>query len=124
MKILNITMIIAIVLIIAGTIAFSLSNNEPEVPVGSDVVTIYSRDDSVLQIDEKIIYIIEGTVQSDITGNVNATDYSDQDYRVTTSEGSEKTKEMIYQFDRLYVTAENGVTEGYYTFRYIDVLPE
>jgi hypothetical protein len=125
MKVLNIVLIVAIVLIAVSTFAYTRSNNDnPETPKGSKVTSIYSRDKEILVIEDSIIYIIEGTDQASILDNVNATDYSNQTYRITTSESTTKTLDVIYEYDRLYVTAENGVDLTYYTFRYIDTLTE
>ncbi|MCF7927419.1 MAG: hypothetical protein K9L74_07615 [Candidatus Izimaplasma sp.] len=120
MKLLNITMIIAAVLIIFGAyyIADKNNDNEQEQPSGSDITTVYSKDKSVLTVEDDIIYIVEGTMQNDVIDNLGATDFSDQTYIITTSERSKKTLDEIYEYDRLYVMAENG-EEDYYMFKYM-----
>lgn len=119
MKALNITLIIAIMLISVGVIAYT--NNENNKPA---TITIESMDSEVFIVEDNIIYVLEGTIQSDVLNNLTATDSSTQSYQITTSEGSNKSLSEIYEYDRLYVTAENGSNSIYYTFRYTDSLSE
>ena len=122
MKVLNGILIFSLGLILFGVIYFV--NQEEEVPEGSTVTIALSLNHDVFQFNQEdgIIYILEGTVQEDILDKLVAQDGSTQQYRITTSEGSSKSLDEIYEFDRLYVTAENGVEEDYYYFEYVDEL--
>lgn len=124
MKILNAVLIISIALILFGAIYIVSQDNEEEVPEGSAETTVLSLNHDVLQFnqEESIIYILEGTLQEDILSNLVAKDGSSQEYRITTSEGTNKSLEEIYEYDRLYVTAENGVEEDYYHFEFVEEL--
>ncbi len=121
MKVLNAIMIIALGLILVGVLYFANQDGEEELPEGSEVTVVLSLDHDVFQInqEERIIYILEGTVQDDILGKLVAKDGSPQEYRITTSEGSTKSLDELYEYDRLYVTSENGVEEDYYHFEYV-----
>ncbi|MGS0973580.1 MAG: hypothetical protein ACVCEJ_10200 [Candidatus Izemoplasmataceae bacterium] len=125
MKLLNGLLVLVIGLIVVGLIYFADREDEetPE-PEGSDVTMALSLDQDIFKInqDENIIYILEGTVQEDILGNLVAQDGSPQTYRITTSEGTNKSFDLIYEYDRLYVTAENGVAEEFYQFEYVEAL--
>ena len=122
MKVLNGVLIIALGLILIGVIYYA--NQEEEVPQGSSETIVLSLDFDVLQFNQEdnIIYILEGTVQDDIFDRLVAKDGSPQEYRITTSEGSDKSLDEIYEYDRLYVVSENGVEEDYYHFEYVDEL--
>ena len=122
MKALNIVLISVVALILLGVLYFT--NQQVEEPKGSSVTIVLSLDHDVLQSnqEDKVIYILEGTNQEDILDKLVAKDGSPQEYRITTSEGSDKSLEEIYEYDRLYVTAENGVEEDYYRFEYVEEL--
>jgi len=122
MKALNIVLISVVALILLGVLYFT--NQQVEEPKGSSVTIVLSLDHDVLQFnqEDKVIYILEGTNQEDILDKLVAKDGSPQEYRITTSEGSDKSLEEIYEYDRLYVTAENGVEEDYYRFEYVEEL--
>ena len=119
MKTLNIILVVSSILVLIGL--FYSGIKEPVI-TGSSNTVIISLDTNTFKIEDDIIYILEGTVQEDILSNVTSEDNSPQTYRLTTSEGSNKSLDEIYEYDRLYILAENGVNEAYYTILYIDSL--
>lgn len=123
MKILNIILAIGMSMLLIG-ILFSNNRGNDDEPVitGSSSTLIESLDESVLKINGDIIYILNGTIKSDILDNIKSEDGTPQLYTITTSEGSSKKYDELYEYDRLYVKAENGVDEEYYTFHFTDSL--
>ncbi len=123
MKIANLVLIISFVLVLVGVFYNNTKgNDEDPIITGSSNTIILSLDTNIFKIEDDIIYILEETIQEDILNNVKADDNSPQTYRITTSEGSNKSLDKIYEYDRLYVTAENGVNESYYVILYTDSL--
>ena len=123
MKILNIVLVICSTLVLIGLFYNGIQDNDQEpIITGSSNTEVLSIDKSVLKIEDDIIYVLEGSVQDDILNNVKSEDYSPQTYRITTSEGSNKKFAEIYDFDRLYIVAENGVDEAFYRILYTDSL--
>lgn len=114
MKILSFILVACSTLLLIGLLYSGLKEPAEPVITGSANTQLYSLDHSVLKVDGDTIFVLEGTVQQDILGNIRSKDLSPQTYKITTSEGSDKSKETIYEYDRLYITAENGVNEGYY----------
>lgn len=123
MKIVNIILLISFILILIG-VFYSVIQDDDQEPIitGSSNTIILSLDTSILKIEDETLFVLEGTVQQDILNNIASEDDSPQIYRITTSEGSTKSKDEVYTYDRLYVMAENGVNEAYYTLLFIDSL--
>ncbi len=123
MKILNIVLVICSTLVLIGLFYNGIQDNDQEpIITGSSNTVILSSDLSVLKIEENTVYILEGTTPEDILNDVTSEDDSPQSYRITTSEGYSKSSDIIYDYDRLYVVAENGVNEAYYRIFYTDSL--
>ena len=123
MKILNIILVISSALVLIGLFYSGIQDdNQEPIITGSSNTVILSSDLSIFKIEENTIYILEGTIQEDILNNITSEDNSPQSYRITTSEGSDKSLDMIYEYDRLYIIAENGVNEAYYRILYTDSL--
>jgi len=104
---------IVLILVLIGVFYSVIQDKEPII-TGSSNTAILSLDTTILKIDKDTIIVLEGTLQADILDNIGSEDNTPQIYRITTSEGSNKTKSEIYEYDRLYIMAENGVTESYY----------
>ena len=123
MKILNIILVICLILVLIGALYIKNQDGDTEpIITGSSNTIVLSSDMNILRIEDDTIYILEGAIQEDILNNINSEDGSPQIYRVTTSEGSNKSLDEIYEYDRLYVMAENGVNEAYYIILYTDSL--
>lgn len=123
MRILNIVLVIVSILVLIGLFYTGIKDKNPEpVTTGSIITDVLSADKSILKVENGIIYILEGTLQEDILNNIISGDSSSQTYRITTNEGFNKSFDIVYEDDRLYVTAENGINETYYTIMYTDSL--
>ena len=122
MKILNVILVICSTLVLIGLFYNGIKDNQEPIITGSSNTVIFSIESSLLKVEDDTIYVLEGTIQSDILNNITSEDFSSQTYRITTSEGFAKEKITISSFDRLYVVAENGVNEVYYTIRFTDSL--
>ena len=113
---------LVLVLVLIGVFYSVLQDDDIDpITVSSNIVAL-SLDTNILKIEGGTVYILEGTSQEDILNNLISEDDSTQTYRVATSEGSNKTKDEIYEYDRLYVMAENGVKEVYYMILFFDSL--
>jgi len=123
MKIVNIILVIVLVLVLIG-VFYRVSQDVDEDPIiiGSSNIVVLTLDTNILKIQDDNVYVLDGTIQEDILNNIVSEDDSPQAYRITTSEGSNKSLDEIYEYDRLYVVSENGVNEAYYTILYIDSL--
>jgi len=123
MKILNIILVISITLLLIGLFYNGLKDNDKDPVIsGSSNTDIVSIETSVLAIEDDTILVLENTVQNDILNSIASTDGSPQYYRITTSEGSTKSLDEVYEYDRLYVTSENAVYEVYYKIMFTDSL--
>ncbi len=123
MKIINVVLVIISILVLIGLFYNGIKKDDTEpIITGSANTEVLSLDSAILKIEGDILNILEGTTQEDILNNVTSKDNSPQSYRITTSEGSDKSLDEIYEYDRLYVIAENGVNEGYYMIMYTDSL--
>jgi len=115
--------IAALVLVLALIgVFYSVIQDKDPIITGSSNTAVLSLDTNTLKIDDDTIYILAGTLQDDVLNNISSKDDTPQIYRITTSEGSNKSLDEIYEYDRLYVMAENGVSEAYYTILYTDSL--
>lgn len=123
MKIINISLVIVSILVLIGLFYRGSKDDDVEVnTTASSNIVVLSLNQNILKIDGDNIYIIEGTLQEEILNNITSGDSSRQSYLLTVSDGSSKTLDKIYEYDRLYVRAENGVNQEYYTFLYIESL--
>jgi len=114
---------IVLVLVLIGVFYSVIQKDDPDpIITGSSNTVVLSLDTNTLKIEDDSVYVLEGTLQEDILNSIVSEDDSPQIYRITTSEGSTKSKAEVYSYDRLYVMAENGVNETYYTILYIDSL--
>ena len=121
MKILNIILVISSVLVLIGLFYNGIQDNDQEpIITGSSNTVVLSLVTDILKIEDDTVYILEGSIQDDILNNITSEDGSLQAYRITTSEGSDKSLDEIYEYDRLYIIAENGVNEAYYRILYTD----
>ncbi|MCF7926593.1 MAG: hypothetical protein K9L74_03370 [Candidatus Izimaplasma sp.] len=125
---LNRKFILIIIVLLIGALFYGLTY-EPKPEESADGPSLYtfntkvvSTDEFVVQVDEDSLIILEGTSQEEVLSIILASNGSNQSYRFTTSEGSEKSVEQLFSYDRLYVTAQNGVTEGYYIIKVVDTL--
>ena len=114
---------LVLVLVLIGVFYSVIQKDDPDpIITGSSNTIVLSLDNNTLKFEDEIIYILDGTIQEDILNNIISEDNSPQSYRITTSEGSNKSLDKIYEYDRLYVVAENGVNESYYIILFIDSL--
>ena len=114
---------LVLVLVLIGVFYSVIQKDDPDpIITGSSNTVVISLDTNTLKIESDTVYILEGTLQKDVLNNISSEDDTPQIYRITTNEGSNKSLDKIYEYDRLYVMAENGVNETYYTILYIDSL--
>jgi len=123
MKIVNVVLVIVSILVLVGLFYNGVKEDDTEpIITGSSNTEILSLDLTIFKIEGDYIYILEGTAQEYILNNVTSNDSTPQSDRITTNEGFEKSLDEIFEYDRLYVTAENGGDESYYTILYTDSL--
>jgi|GEM_PF-2536935 len=114
---------IVLVLVLVGVFYSVIQKDDPDpIITGSSNTIVLSLDTNILKIEDDTVYVLEGAIQEDILNNISSEDDSPQEYRITTSEGSKKSKDEVYTYDRLYVVAENGVNESYYRIMFFDLL--
>ena len=97
MKIVNVVLVIVSILVLIGL--FYNGRKEPII-TGSSNTVVLSLDSTILKVENDNVYILEGTIQEDLLNNVTSEDSTPQSYRITTSEGSNKTLDEIYEYDR------------------------
>jgi len=121
MKILNIILVTGIVLVVIGIFYRASQDDDTNQTITDSTNTvILSLDTNLLTVENGNVYILEGISQEDVLNNIISEDGSSQTYRIATSEGSNKTKDELYEYDRLYVMAETGANEVYYTILFSD----
>ncbi len=83
---------------------------------------IVSLDESLVQVEDEYLYVIEGTTQEELLQHVeNNGDYDvEMRFSFTTSERGEKQKEELFSYDRLYIEAS---LNGEELERYYHIIP-
>ena len=80
---------------------------------------VFSLDTSEIFIEDDTIYFREGMTQEEFLSDIIARDESVQTYRFLTNDGSVKTRQELFEYEKLEVISEDGVYKKVYTLFYI-----
>ena len=96
------------------------SPQEPEPEQKSNNLQIVSLDETVLRIENEQIMLIRGMTVEGLIGMIGSSDGSSQTYAVKTSEGTDKSRPNLFDYDRLYVTSEDEQFQKFYIILLVD----
>lgn len=106
---------VIIVLVLAGTIFFIIQERNSE-------IMVESNDESMVRLDEEdmIVTVVSGITVDELVDSIDSSNRLDLTFDVTTNEGNQKQKSVVYSYDLLYIEAKRKNLDVTYSVRTVE----